>query len=113
MISDVISREISREIDVRESIKTPNPNTHSSLCSIQNIYFAKMKCLHGEPCAQSTTEKKPSGSAIKTLAVSSFAQETKATFTKKPSALGNLQNKHNLAAKNKINSRKFASSKTC
>ena len=57
MISDVISREISREIDVRASIKTPNPNTHTSLCSIQDIYFAKMKCLHGEPCAQSTTEK--------------------------------------------------------
>ena len=31
--------------------------THSSLHSIQDIYSAKMKCLHGEPCAQSTTEK--------------------------------------------------------
>ena len=58
-------------------------------------------------------KKEPSGSAIKTLAVSSFAEESKATSTKKPSALGNLQNKHNLAAKNTINSRKCASSKTC
>ena len=58
-------------------------------------------------------KKEPFGSAIKTLAVTSSGQTTKTTATKKPLALGNLQNKHNLAAKNTINSRKCASSKTC
>ena len=43
-----------------------------------------------------------SGSAIKTLAATSFARMTKATY--KPSAVGNLQNKHILAAKSTVNS---------
>ena len=58
-------------------------------------------------------KKDLSGSAIKTLAVTSFAQKLKAASMKKPSALGNLQNNHNLAAKNTVNSQKCASSKTC
>ena len=43
---------------------------------------------------------------IKTLAAISFAQRTKATYTKKPQPLGNLQNNLILAAKNTVNSRK-------
>ena len=68
-----------------------------------------MKCLYGKPCAQSTTQNPvlnqqrktdPSGSAIKTLAATSFARMMKATYTKKPQPLGNLQNNHILAARN-------------
>ena len=40
-----------------------------------------------------------SGSAIKALAATSFARRMKATYTKKPQALGNLQNNHILARK--------------
>ena len=58
-----------------------------------------MKCLHGELCAQSTTQKNLSGSAIKALAATSFAPKMKATYTKKPLLFRNLQNNHTLAAK--------------
>ena len=51
------------------------------------------------------------GSAIKTHAATSFAQRMKITYTKKPLLLGNLQNKHILAAKSTVNSRKCAWSK--
>ena len=51
-------------------------------------------------------KKDPSGSAIKTLAATSFAPKMKATYTKKPQPLGNLQNNHILAAKSTVNSRK-------
>ena len=49
-------------------------------------------------------KKDPSGSAIKTLAATSFAQKMKVTYTKKPQLLGNLQNNHILAAKSTVNS---------
>ena len=42
-------------------------------------------------------KKNLSGSAIKALAATSFAQKTKATHMKKPLLLGNLQNNHILA----------------
>ena len=45
-----------------------------------------------------------SGSAIKTLAATSFAQMMKVTYTKKLQPLGNLQNNHILAAKGTVNS---------
>ena len=48
----------------------------------------------------------PSGSAIKTLAATSFAQKMKATHMKKPLLFGNLQNSHILAGKSTVNSRK-------
>ena len=67
-----------------------------------------MKCLHGEPVLNRQRKKDPSGSAIKTLAATSFARRTKATYTKKPQPHGNLQNSHILAAKNTVNSRKCA-----
>ena len=52
---DVISHG---RFDVISSIKhqTREYKTHSSLRSIQNIYSAKMKCLHGELCAHTTTQ---------------------------------------------------------
>ena len=65
-----------------------------------------MKCLHGELCAQSTTQTDLSDSAIKTLAATSFAQMMKATHMKKLLLFGNLQNNHILAAKSTVNSRK-------
>ena len=49
-----------------------------------------------------------SGSAIKTLAATSFAQMMKATRMKKPLLFGNLPNNHILAAKSTVNSRKCA-----
>ena len=51
-------------------------------------------------------KKDLSGSAIKTLAATSFAGRTKVTYTKRPQLLGNLQNNHILAAiaKSTVNS---------
>ena len=61
-----------------------------------------MKCLHGELCAQSTTQTDLSGSAIKALAATSFAPRMKATHTKKTLLFGNLHpccEKHGKLAK--------------
>ena len=55
-------------------------------------------------------KKDLSGSAIKKLVASSFAQKTKVTYAKKPPLFGNLQNNHILAAKSTVNSRKCVQS---
>ena len=65
-----------------------------------------MSLLYGEnnkrtiPNIQSKTDL--SGSAIKTLAATSFARSMKATHMKKPLLFGNLQNNHILAAKTQV-----------
>ena len=49
-------------------------------------------------------KKDLSGSAIKTVAATSFARKTKLTYTTKPQLLGNLQNNHILAARSMVDS---------
>ena len=106
------TRDLTRDLtgDWHQHKHKNSKPKHSALTLqyAEHTRSTKMKCLHGEPCAQSTTN-----SAVKTRAVTSFAHTTKATHMKKPSTLGNLQNSHNLAAKNTVNSRKYESSKTC
>ena len=69
--------------------------------------LVKMKCLHGKPCAQTkriflVLQSKPQLLLLR---------GRKATYTKKPQPLENLENNHILAAKSTTNSRKCAQSK--
>ena len=67
---------------------------------------ARMKCLHGEPCAHSTTQKGSFWFCNQNPNCYFLCPRTKATHMKKPLLFGNLQNNHILAAKSTVNSRK-------
>ena len=56
--------------------------------------FTQPSAYTENPVLNQQRKKDPSGSAIKTLAATSFARRTKATHMKKPLLFGNLQNNH-------------------